>query len=126
MKKYLLGLFAVVIAAGAVAFTRAPQKAGSPYACQWYFYTGATSGNTAPTTEAEAKKQTNYRVATSSDLAICTSSERLCAICANPDTRTGHSGEPFIVSTEVIDAKIHDYYVTTPGAGIPGFLIEKP
>jgi hypothetical protein len=123
MKRYLLGLIAVVIAVGSVAFTTKKAK----FAPQWFVYVGSTTlefGGGA-TQKAAAKLETNYMPLTG-ETCLENQEYRVCAIFANPDPNTSNPVRPLIdnVASQDIDAKIDSYFQTISPSVDASFISE--
>lgn len=126
MKKILFGSLAAVLAIAFVSFTNAETKS-SKFVCKWFVYN--KTGQAYPTTEAEAKVQTDYRalLGTESISLLCPDTEKLCAICVENTTTIAGVVRPVIAGDQV-ENKIHLYFTGTNDPNLvdfQGFIAEK-
>jgi uncharacterized protein (DUF2235 family) len=118
MKKFGIGLSAVVLAVGAVTYSRASKISQGAYAQQWFLY--SDGGDDIASNITEARNVNNY-IAVGANVPVdCNSNVRLCAIQAETN-----NGLPVITQGTTLDNQLVSYF-NTSGATVGGLLREKP
>lgn len=118
MKKFGIGLLAVVLAVGAVSYTKASKNTKGTFAPQWFLY--SDGGDDIASNITEARNVNNY-IAIGVNVPVeCNSNARLCAIQAETS-----SGLPVIVQGTTLDNQLVSYF-NTSGATVGTLLREKP
>lgn len=118
MKKFGIGLSAVVLAVGAVSYTRASKHVKSAYAQQWFLY--SDGGDDIAANLAEARNVNNYILVGAIAPVECSSIVRLCAIFAETS-----GGLPVISQGTAVDNQLITYF-NTSGGTVGSLLKEKP
>ncbi|HEY1165775.1 MAG TPA: hypothetical protein VGE90_11430 [Chitinophaga sp.] len=118
MKKFGIGLSAVVLAVGAVTYTKASKHVKGAYAQQWFLY--SDGGDDIASNITEARNVNNYIAAGSTAPVECSSTVRLCAIF----TETS-GGLPVIGQGTTVDNQLVTYF-NTSGTTVGSLLKEKP
>jgi len=116
MKKFGIGLSAIVLAVGAVTYTRASKHVKGAYAQQWFLY--SDGGDDIASNISEARNVNNYIAAGATAPVECSSTVRLCAIF------TESSGGLPVIGANV-DNQLVTYF-NTSGATVGSLLKEKP
>ena len=118
MKKFGIGLLAVVLAVGAVSYTKASKNAKGAFAPQWFLY--ADGGDDFALNITEARNVNNY-IAVGVNIPVeCNSNTHLCAIQAEIS-----NGTPVITQGTTLDNQLVTYF-NTSGASVGSLLREKP
>lgn len=118
MKKFGIGLSAVVLAVGAVTYTRAGKNVKGAYAQQWFLY--SDGGDDIASNVTEARNVNNYIAAGATAPVECSSNVRLCAIFAETS-----GGLPVITQGTILDNQLVTYF-NTSGTSVGSLLKEKP
>jgi hypothetical protein len=118
MKKFGIGLSAVVLAVGAVTYTKASRNVKGAFAPQWFLY--SDGGDDIASNITEARNVNNYVAVGTSAPVECNSNVRLCAI----QTETSN-GLPVISQGSTLDNQLVTYF-NTSGATVGNLLREKP
>jgi hypothetical protein len=118
MKKFGIGLSAVVLAVGAVTYTKAGKHARGAYTQQWFLY--SDGGDDIASNITEARNVNNYIAVGTSAPVECNSNVRLCAIQAEIS-----NGLPVITQGATLDNQLVTYF-NTSGATVGSLLKEKP
>ncbi|HEY0612052.1 MAG TPA: hypothetical protein VGD35_20405 [Chitinophaga sp.] len=118
MKKFGIGLSAVVLAVGAVTYTKASKNAQGAFAPQWFLY--SDGGDDIAANITEARNVNNYIAVGATTPVECSSNARLCAIQAETS-----NGLPVITQGTTLDNQLVTYF-NTSGATVGSQLREKP
>ncbi|WP_298731769.1 hypothetical protein [uncultured Chitinophaga sp.] len=119
MKKFTIGLSAVVLAVAAVTYTKASKNMQGAFVPQWFLY--SDGGDDIASNITEARNVNNYIVVGGSYPVECTSNVHLCAI----QTEMNSSGQPVIIQGTPLDNQLVTYF-NTSGASVGYLLREKP
>ncbi len=118
MKKFGIGLLAVMIAVGAVSYTKAGKSTKDAFAPQWFLY--ADGGDDIAVNISEARNTANY-IAVGVTLPVeCNSNVHLCAIQAETS-----NGYPVIIQGTTLYNQLVTYF-NTSGTSVGSLLREKP
>lgn len=118
MKKFGIGLTAVLLAVGAVSYTQASKNVKGAFAPQWFLY--ADGGDDIASNISEARNVNNYIAVGVSVPVECSSNVRLCAIQAETS-----NGLPVITQGTTLDNQLVTYF-STSGTSVGSLLREKP
>ncbi len=113
MKKNLICVLAVVLAVGAVSYTKASKR---DLASQWFFYQDDNDGIAFNVDEA---RNVNYYVEANgvNPSLVCNGTTNLCAIFAATD----NNHRPIITANNAVDGQIVTFFST----GVAGSLIKR-
>jgi len=118
MKKFGIGLAAIVLAVGAVTYTKASKNVQGAFAPQWFLY--SDGGDDVAMNISEARNVNNY-IAVGVNVPVdCTSNVHLCAIQAETS-----GGLPVITQGTTLDNQLVTYF-NTSGTSVGNLLKEKP
>jgi hypothetical protein len=118
MKKFGIGLLAVMISVGAVSYTKAGKSTKGAFAPQWFLY--SDGGDDVAINISEARNVANYIAVGVTLPTECNSNVHLCAIQAEMS-----GGYPVITQGTTLDNQLVTYF-NTGGASVGSLLREKP
>lgn len=118
MKKFGIGLSAIVLAVGAVTYTKAGKNVQGAFAQQWFLY--SDGGDDVAMNISEARNVNNYIAVGATAPVECSSNVHLCAIFAETN-----GGQPVITQGTTLDNQLVTYF-NTSGTSVGSLLKEKP